>query len=160
MATNNFILTIEEVKERTNLTRNIDDKTLTPSMRYVHLMVVQNIVGKSCYDDLIDQVANNTLTAANSTLLEDYLRDFTAWMVASDALEAVNTKVVNSGVTRSADVKDIDRLRLIAQSKAEAWRLRTIAYIDDNISSYPCYNISDNVIEKNRNSIKNGGFVR
>jgi len=158
--TNNWVMTLTEVRERTNIANNVHDNTLTPHMRQVHLKRLTRILGKALYDEIVDQVTNETLTSANNTLLEDYLKDLTAWLVATQYHKTGHLRSGEKGVNKEGEHQDSLALYYIAVSSFDTWKEDMLNFIDKNIADYPSYNLTtDHEIYPKDTSKYNGSDI-
>jgi hypothetical protein len=163
--TNNFVMTIDEVKEISPITRNVNETTLKDSMRYVHRMELQNLLGKSCYDDLVAQVLADTVTAVNQTLLDDYVKDYVAQRMVVHSASKIAKKMTQKGIGRgpsdqnTASADEVRGITADAEFKSLRWKKRLIKYVQDNQTDYPCWDDTDETIEKFRTDGNIGGFV-
>ena len=58
---------------------------------------IRNFLGKDFYVEILDEVANSTLTADNTALLDDYLKPMLAHYCLYERLPQINHHVTNSG---------------------------------------------------------------
>lgn len=74
------LIPLAYINEAAFVSSNIDEKKLKPSLAEAQ-MDLRAILGAEFYEEIETQYApsNDTFTAANAALYEDYIKDFLAW---------------------------------------------------------------------------------
>jgi hypothetical protein len=80
------------LKDNTLLHENIDFKYLRPVVLMCQDIHIQHKIGTTLYNELKTQITNSTLTAANLTLLEDYIQPSLLHWVQAEAPTAISYK--------------------------------------------------------------------
>jgi len=82
------VLLISEtyVKTNSNLSESIDSKLLTSSILSMQDLKLEPLIGTGLYNAIRTQAAAGTLTAANATLLNDYIQRTLLYWVLKDCL--------------------------------------------------------------------------
>lgn len=77
-----FLIPLAYINDACFVSTNIDDKKLKPSLAEAQ-MDLRAILGAEFYEEIENQYSQlgqgESFTAANSTLYEDYIKDFLAW---------------------------------------------------------------------------------
>lgn len=134
------------LKERTYISDNVDIKYLRETILYCQDVYVQRLIGGTLYDLLKTQIQASTLTAANTTLLNDYIHNILIWRVTAEAAYWSSNKLMNKGVmnqssenSQMAGVTQIANLKADANDKAEWYEQRMVDYLCEHEASYPTY---------------------
>lgn len=97
MARTTKLMTSTEVKTQAvdqPIDENLFDRYILPSQR----SYVLPLLGEDFYEEMTTQVENSTLTADNSTLLNEYIKPMLAHYVVYDALPQLHAQVNSRGV--------------------------------------------------------------
>lgn len=75
-----LLIPLAYINEATFVSSNIDEKKMKPSLVEAQIDL-RALLGAEFYEEIETQYApsNDTFTTANSTLYEDYIKDFLAW---------------------------------------------------------------------------------
>lgn len=84
------------------LSLNTDDRKYRMCLRMSQSQL-QNILGRNFYTEIETQYEADTLTAANDTLYEDYLKDFLAWQTYFNYLKFANVEATPTGIRQFTD---------------------------------------------------------
>ena len=68
-----LLLTATYIKDYTFVDPNVDEKYLRISIEEAQKIHIRNYIGSGLYDEIINQVSTNTLSASNTTLLDNYI---------------------------------------------------------------------------------------
>jgi len=159
-----FLISINDLKDITPMEGNIDETLFTQAVLYVQEIFVKDICGTALYNELLDQVENSTLTALNTTLINDYLQPclryyIMAEMVRPLAIRFTNVGVMQNNTTHSQPVtgSDLTTTEDHYRNRAESLGTRASNYLCANESSYPLYNnpgTSEDTIHPKREQFK------
>jgi len=165
------LISEQEVKDFTNISNNVDIRVFGHNILDAQNIYIKSAIGE-CFDDLITQTANSTLTAANTTLLDgngtdyDGIKVALAWWVVYMSYPDFHSRITPTGVQvksgeefTSVDSSMLQQRMNLAKNKAEYYTDQVICFIKDNISDYPCYNDSDCCTTKVRNGYGTSGIV-
>lgn len=100
---NILILSEDYIKTNSGLNDNVWGKTLLPAIREAQDIWLQTIIGENLYNAILDRISTNTLVDAYKTLVDDYCRPYTMYVVLADILDGLNSKIGNIGVVRTRD---------------------------------------------------------
>lgn len=134
------------LKDNTLLHENIDFKYLRPVVLMCQDIHIQHKIGTTLYNELKTQITNSTLTAANLTLLEDYIQPSLLYWVQAEAPTAISYKFLNKGVhqqsSENSSNASLDEINFISKrykDKAEWYTERLVTFLLENETSYPAY---------------------
>ena len=144
---NNVILVSEEkVKAFSSINDNVSVELLLPSIGISQDIGLQSLLGTKFLDHLKDAVSNNTLTSAESLLLDEYISAYLIhrgyWEVLPDIFFRMKNKGISIGLSENsspASVDDMRYLRSIQQNRFEFYQHRMLDFIKNNQSDYPDY---------------------
>lgn len=149
-------MTEQEVKNWTDISNNVQSSNFSTSLIISQDLYVRTALGEKLYEELIDQVANNTLTALNETLLNGNDKLFRgikpglAWWTAYDIYPYLHSKISPTGIQSksteqaiSIDSRALEIRKNMAKRKAEYFIDQLICYLRDNESDYPLFRDSD-----------------
>lgn len=151
-----LLITIEQVKELTPFSKNIDDDKIKSSLFYCQDTFISKALGRPLYKQLLDQTAGGTISPTNLILLNGNDRDlsgirvtlaaYTAW----HALMYVTYAITQKGLVKrfdpnsdTATADDINIMRSNLLNNAESYQENLIGYLEDDRRSdspvYPLY---------------------
>ena len=107
-----YLLSEQTLKNNSILQDNVDMKVIMPTIYDVQNFYILPILGTSLYNDVLDKVANNTLTASYTTLLDDYITPTMIWYCRYELPMNMNYKYFNKsvGVQNSDNMNPASRL--------------------------------------------------
>ena len=151
------LITEQEVKNWTGISNNVQSSNLSFAITISQDLFIRTALGEKLYEELLDQVQNNTLTALNTTLLNGDDRLFRgvkpglAWWVAYEVYPYLHSKVSPTGIQSkstdeavSIDSRALEMRRNNAKKKGEYYIDQLICYLKDNTTDYPLFRDSDN----------------
>jgi len=107
---------------------------------------IQHKIGTTLYDELKTQITNSTLTAANLTLLEDYIQPSLLYWVQAEAPTAISYKFLNKGLhqqssenSSNASLDEINFIQHKYRDKAEWYTERLVNFLLERSTDYPAY---------------------
>ena len=165
---NVLLLSETYLKENSVINTNVEFKQLRPSIMTAQDMQIQQAIGSPMFQELKSQVIGNTLTAANTTLIEDYIQPALMYWVLAEFPLLGSYKFANKGiVTQSSDNAQpagMDNVNFLAKNykaKAEWYTEQVTKFLCANLTDYPTYNSSvpDGGIHPRQNSFTAGLFV-
>lgn len=125
---------------------NVEMKQITPLIDKVQDQRILPAIGTGLFEQLKTQIAANTLTALNTTLLDDYIAKAVLWWTMYEAPIFFNYRFMNKGVmvknsdnSRPADMAELNDLRGLFKSDAEFYTEKIILYLVENSNDYPLY---------------------
>jgi hypothetical protein len=158
------------LKDNTLLHENIDFKYLRPVVLMCQDIHIQHKIGTTLYNELKTQITNSTLTAANLTLLEDYIQPSLLYWVQAEAPTAISYKFLNKGTTPTVNSENssnasLDEINFISKrykDKAEWYTERLVTFLLENESNYPAYANPDDgldIIQPDTRTYTTGMFL-
>jgi hypothetical protein len=104
MSKNILLISVDILKERTDIHDNIDPKLVYPHIKYVQDAFIKPILGSALFDKLQTLISDGTITNGGNAdykyLLDEYLIDTIIWYVKSELQVDGSYQTWNKGVVR------------------------------------------------------------
>jgi hypothetical protein len=104
MSKNILLISVDILKERTDIHGNVDPKLIYPHIKYVQDAFIKPILGTALFEKLQTLINSGTITDAGNAdykfLLDEYLIDTTIWYVKSELQVDGSYQTWNKGVVR------------------------------------------------------------
>lgn len=146
MALKPLFVSSATIKKFGVLENNVDDKLISQTILMVQDIQLQQILGSDLYNEICTQINASTLSVANQTLLDEYIRDFIINATISEGAIVFNYRFSNKGVVtqNSENQQPVTQreLELIEQKwgrMAEFYAKRLSGYLTQNSASYPLW---------------------
>lgn len=141
-----LLVSAEKVKSFSNVNSNLDEELLLPNIQISQEIGLQTLLGTSFYNHILNAAQGGTLTAAETTLLEDYIAPYLLWRAVYEAIPEMYMRMMNKGISigespnaKSVDKGDMSYLRNIHQNRYEFYSQRLQDYIQPRQADYPLY---------------------
>jgi len=140
------MLSVEEVKSRTAIHDNIDNKLIFPHIKAVQDLYIRPLLGSVLFDKMLTDASENNLDGVYKAIMDDYLVDAICNYVLSELPEGLNYQFWNKGLSKktadgTAEPSMAEMYAIVAKYKkrgehyANACRLHIMA----NIKDFPEY---------------------
>lgn len=146
MACRTLFISQEDFKDRVDLSDNVLSKYILPNIASVQDRYIKKILCKDFYDELIEQVDADTLTSANETLVDDYIKPAMVFRAYARYIATANIYNTASGFRKfREDNSDIaensDMTALLSQAESDAmyYEKELYDYLENNEDDYPTY---------------------
>lgn len=143
---NVLLVSAQKVKSFTETNSNVDEQLLLAGVQVAQDLGLQNLLGTSFYQHMLDAAQSNTLTPQETTLLQDYIQPYLLWRATWESLPTLWMRVMNKSVIVGqteqgvpVDKSNLTYLRQIHESRYEFYAQRMMDYIRNNPSYYPLY---------------------
>lgn len=156
-----LIVTERWIKESGLINDNTDPKRITPIIIAVQDEYIHPLLGTDLYEEIVSQIASDSVSSDNQTLLDDYVLKCVLWYVHCEASPALQFQYMNKGVvSRSSDNSqpiDLTALKFAMdkwKNRAEMYAQRTTNFLKNHTETYPKYiaNTDADDIQPNRNN--------
>jgi hypothetical protein len=135
-----------KLKELSAINGNVDNALIQPIIVECQRIYIEPIVGTGLYNELIAQVIAGTLTALNTTLLNEYVVPCLVAYIKYEAPVELNYKFTNKNVSKknseNSSPNDLEETRFLMdkfKNKAEYYAERVSKYLCENSNSYPLF---------------------
>jgi hypothetical protein len=147
-----YLISPSELKTRTVISDNVDEKLLQQAILTCQDMQVLPIVGTALMNELYTQVSANSLTAANITLLEYIQKGMRPW-IQGELVRPLARRFENAGMmenftdhSRGASERSIIADEAHYRERAEFYANKTVLFLQQNKDTYPLYELpGDNI---------------
>ena len=155
-----LLITPEEAIERTSMDDNIDRNKIINTIIVAQDLTLEPLLGSVMFDEIKEQIIEDTLTDDYKTLLDYYCRK----VLTSSILNKVNMFLIyrhnNTGVVKNEIDKqnvlsktDIETLRGEIDEHTNVYSRRLTAFLEANLDKYPLY---DDIVEGKQQAINAG----
>src|SRR5687767_9544388 len=96
------LIPLSYLNEACFLSLNVDEKKYNMVLKLAQ-QDLRDILGPEFYEEIEDEYNGDTLTSDNSTLYEDYIKDFLAWQTYFKYLKYANLDGTPSGFREFSD---------------------------------------------------------
>lgn len=139
-------VTSEQVKQNSTIEMNVDDSKISPIIMKVQYIYIQQSLGSSFYEHLVNAVSGGTLTTAEDNLIRTYLQPTIIEYTVYEVLPFLNFKATNKAISKQnsdnstpSDLSEIKYLRSNVKDMAEFMNTRLVKYLCDNSNLFPEY---------------------
>ena len=139
----NPLITVAQIKNKSLINGNVDAQKLGIMIESSQDLYLREILGKEFYDHLIAAV---TYTAAEQTLIDDYIFKFIMVRTEIEACVHFNWDIRNKSVgasndqyAQAGDWESIDKLKNDLNKQAYLYRNMLVVYLNDNKTDFPLY---------------------
>ncbi len=157
MAAQILLISETKLKAYTTLNQNIDMALLTSCIfiaQEIHLQALIGTKGYNYYQNLVrdNQLSGTTISTADRTMLDDYFAPYLVHAAAYESMPEIFARKMNKAITignteqgTSIDIKGMQYLRDIEQSRYNFYAQRMMDYLLGNPSEYPWYYTYGNI---------------
>jgi hypothetical protein len=146
MAKNILFISPQLIKDRSNISDNIDDKQLIYSIKVTQDQQLEPILGTTFYQGLQNRIENGNLTSCEENLINDYIHDVLIHYCLADLATSNSIKMWNKGLMQkssdNAIVPTLNQTLQVAElykNKGEWYAQRLIDYLRENELDYDEY---------------------
>ncbi len=136
MSKNTLFISVQNIKDRTGLHANVDEKLVLPEIKTAQDMYILPALGSALYNQLQTAIEGNTYTAEETTLLDDYIADCLVYYVMSELPMGLSYQFYNKGLLRKSgentenpSMQDMIDVANRYRSRAEFYKQRMIKYL-------------------------------
>lgn len=141
-----YLMTEAYLKDASVVNENTNQKLINSTILLAQDKYIQPLLGSSLYRQIMDQIVAETVSAANKTLIDDYIQPAMVWFILLELPDNITFQFRNKGVMKrnsenstAADTFDLTRLSDKASNNAEWYAQRMILFLCQNHDDYPLY---------------------
>jgi hypothetical protein len=143
-----YFIEIDELKEKTTIDLNVEDKILRNNIMDAQEIDIQSIIGSRLYLSLKDKVIDDTLADNYKTLMDDYITPALIKFSLYRSLDWLYTKIKNSSVVNQngensskADIAIVEKLKSSVRNDTEYYSNKLKQFLEEtDIEEYDDYN--------------------
>lgn len=146
MSKNILFISVQDIKDRTGLHSNVDEKLVLPEIKTAQDMYILPALGSGLYNRLQEGVDLCNLTPDEEELINNYLVDCLIYFVMSELPIGLSYQFYNKGLIRKSgenteqpSMSDMIDVANRYKSRAEFYKERMIKYLRQNQSLYDEY---------------------
>ena len=140
----NTIINEKWLKEFSPIPLNYNMKELHNYIKLAETIWVEPVIGHTLYENLLQEVADNDLSEANSTALVEAIYPYLGFAVAYEALPLVWAHISEVGITKgksdnsdSLDLKDMTYVQQHLRTQVEARKDYCKKWLCEHYEYYP-----------------------
>ncbi len=89
-----LLVTATYIKDYTPIDPNVDEKYIRIAIEEAQKIHIREYIGSGLYDEIIGQVNNNTISALNTTLLDNYIIPALKWWAVVEVIPFLVYKIL------------------------------------------------------------------
>ena len=146
MATIGLMIHPNEIKANNFVDENVDDKIIRNSIVLAQNLHILPILGTGLFNDIVDDIEAEAISAANQSLLADYIQPALEWWAMYELVEPLTYKITNKSIMKKSSENSNpisnsevimlkDKFKNIAEERTQ----RLISYLCENSDTYTLY---------------------
>lgn len=146
MSANILLISVQDIKDRTGLHANVDEKQIFPDIKYVQDSFLTPILGTALMLKLQSDISGGLPTGNYLTLWRDYIKDALCYYTLAESPMSLTLQLYNKGLVRkssentlSPDMQEIIDASNRFRNRAEWYGQRLANYLNANSSLFPEY---------------------
>lgn len=146
MSSNTLLIKVQQIKDRTALHSNVDEKIIKPDIKYAQDAYILPMLGTALMNKLQNDIDGAGVSGNYETLLNDYIVDALVYHTLAESPMMLSFQVYNKGVVRktgdnteTANVNEVIQLSDKYRKRAEYYTQRLADYLLENHELFPEY---------------------
>ena len=144
---NVLLISENKLKSFTDIDPNVTSSVLLPFIGVVQQTILEYIIGRPYYTQLLDQVQTNTISAntVNYNFLNYFVSPLLIWAAYAEALPSIFMRIKNNGIVAAAPqtvtISEMTWMQKNASDRSQFFQERMRQEIIFNSNFYPlCFN--------------------
>jgi hypothetical protein len=144
---NVLLISENKLKSFTDIDPNVTSSVLLPFIGVVQQTILEYIIGRPYYTQLLDQVQTNTISAntVNYNFLNYFVSPLLIWAAYSESLPSIFMRIKNNGIVNGTDktitISEMTWMQKQASDRSQFFQERMRQEIIFNSQFYPlCFN--------------------
>lgn len=132
-------------KEFSPIPNNFNIRDIEPYFKVAEKIWVEPVLGTPLYEELLEQVNENTLTEENSTLLL-VLYPYLSFAIVFECLPFLSYHISEVGITKgksdnsdSISINDVNYINTHIRSQVEVMKTQLKKFLDEHSDNFPLY---------------------
>lgn len=141
-----YLISEDTLKTETILNDNVSPEYFGSAIETAQEIYLQQLIGTSLLNDLCNKVKNNSLTADDKVLLDEYITPFLKFKVLAEVTLPLAFKYRNAGViqtnneyTYNTGLKDAQQVATHYDQRANFFAIRLTDWLCANSVKFPAY---------------------
>jgi hypothetical protein len=146
MSANILLISPAIVKERTSISKNIDDKQITPLIKIAQDIFIQPCTGSGLMLRLQEGVSQNNLNVYESSLINNFITDALVWYTVSMMPSFISYQFYSKGTLQPTSEgnntpsrSDLELIEQKYKGTAEWYGQRLIKHLQENYTNFYQY---------------------
>lgn len=147
------LINIDYFAAYSQLPSNYNYDEIIPYFKISEKIWVEPIIGTQLYEELLEQVKDNTITPVNATLLLE-IYPYLSQCIVFESLPFITYHLTEVGITKghsdnstSVDTKDVNYINNKVRATIETLKNNLIEFLNKNKDYYPLYRPTTNDCE-------------
>lgn len=94
-----LLISLETLKREYVIDDNLEDKYILSNIKKCQDFIIEPLLGDDKFNEIVDQITNNTVTVDNDNLIKKYIQPVIAYYVMSEVVYSTAYKMKNAGLT-------------------------------------------------------------
>lgn len=162
-----YLISEDTLKTETVLNDNVSPEYFGSAIETAQEIYLQQLIGSSLLNDLCNKVKNDSLTADDKTLLDEYITPFLKFKVLAEVTLPLAFKYRNAGVLQTNNeyvyntgIKDVFQLASHYDQRANFFAIRMTDWLCANSTKFPAYhNTTTGELSPNRDAYNTSIFL-
>lgn len=162
-----YLISEDTLKTETVLNDNVSPEYFGSAIETAQEIYLQQLIGTSLLNDLCNKVKNDSLTADDKTLLDEYITPFLKFKVLAEVTLPLAFKYRNAGVVQTNNeyiyntgIKDVFQLASHYDQRANFFAIRMTDWLCANSALFPSYhNTTTGELSPNKNAYNTSIFL-
>lgn len=162
-----YLISEDTLKTETVLNDNVSPEYFGSAIETAQEIYLQQLIGTSLLNDLCNKVKNDSLTADDKTLLDEYITPFLKFKVLAEVTLPLAFKYRNTGVVQTNNeyvyntgIKDVFQLASHYDQRANFFAIRMTDWLCANSVKFPSYhNTTTGELSPNKNAYNTSIFL-
>jgi hypothetical protein len=136
----------EKLKSYTSIHESVSPKDLVPYVLQAQEIYLRNYLGGTFYNQLVEQIKNNVISAPNRLLLDDFVGPILVNYSFYHAIPFLAYKIFNKSILKpnsenapSVELDEVKFLQTNVREVAESYVEQMQRYLAFNLGLYPAY---------------------
>lgn len=146
MSSNTLLITVQQIKDRTALHSNVDEKMVKPDIKYAQDAYILPMLGTALMLKLQADIEADNVTGNYETLLNQYIVDALVYHTLAESPMTLSFQLYNKGAVRKTgidtdtpNVNEVIQMSDKYRKRAEWYTQRLADYLLENHTLFPEY---------------------
>lgn len=146
MSSNTLLITVQQIKDRTQLHSNVDEKLVKPDIKFAQDAYILPMLGTALMNRLQSDIDGGGVSGNYATLLNDYIVDALVYHTLSESPMTLSYQLYNKGLNRKTgdntvtpDVNEVIQMADKYRKRAEHYTQKLADYLIENHTLFPEY---------------------
>ena len=138
--------TVDIIKQDTAISSAVSPALIEPFIKSAETFWLKPVLGEAFYNELLDDIENNTLSGITKTLVTDYIVPTSNWFTYYEALPFIAYRAEAKGLTKKfsdnstpLDQKEYNAYRQSILDNAHTYKNMLLDFLNLNKQQFPTY---------------------